>query len=88
MRAIDLLPDDTNVARVNGELVRKGTIGAFLVNARTLMAGTAATQEQTSARAHIIEALPALEALGVFDVFEVRDPALRELITAHALSRG
>ena len=34
MQAQDLLPDDRNVAQFEGVTVRKGTVGAFLVNAR------------------------------------------------------
>ncbi|GAB7537078.1 hypothetical protein AB4851_25160 [Burkholderia sp. 22PA0099] len=82
MRAEQLLPDGQNQADLNGVTVRKGTVGAFLFNARVLGTPDATPQARAEARADILAALPALRALGLFEVLEVRDPALRAWIGA------
>ncbi|MGN7919519.1 MULTISPECIES: hypothetical protein [Lysobacter] len=75
MRAEDLLPDHLDHTRIDGVLVRKGSVGAFLANARVWSDGDADARAQ--AERHIAEALPALRALGLFEVLEIRDPGLR-----------
>ncbi|MQA38709.1 hypothetical protein [Rugamonas aquatica] len=80
MRAQDILPDHVNTGEFNGVTVRKGTVGAFLANARTLQAEDSTEKTRDEARADIIDAVPAMAALGIFDVFEISDPALRELV--------
>lgn len=75
MRAEDLLPDHLDHTRIDGVLVRKGSVGAFLANARVWSDGDADARAQ--AERHIAEALPALRALGLFEVFEIRDARLR-----------
>lgn len=79
MRAEDLLPDHLDQGLFNGITVRKGTVGAFLINARVLLDAQSPEPLRTLAREDILQALPALRALGVFEVLEVRDPALRAL---------
>lgn len=83
MRAEDVLPDGQNEVELAGVTVRKGSVGAFLANARILAAPASTAEERDDARLDIIEALPALRALGLFDLLEVRDPALRALVEAH-----
>ena len=83
MRAKDVLPDGQNEVKLAGITVRKGSVGAFLANARVLAAPASTAEERDDARLDIIEALPALRALGLFDLLEVRDPALRALVEAH-----
>ncbi|WP_057919146.1 hypothetical protein [Lysobacter antibioticus] len=78
MRAEDLLPDHLDHTRIDGVLVRKGSVGAFLANARVWSDGDADARAQ--AERHIVEALPALRALGLFEVLEIRDPRLRVLV--------
>lgn len=75
MRAEDLLPDHLDHTRIDGVLVRKGSVGAFLANARVWSDGDADARAQ--AERHIAEALPALRALGLFEVLEIRDARLR-----------
>ncbi|HEF5869872.1 TPA: hypothetical protein SAY52_000429 [Burkholderia cenocepacia] len=82
MRAEQMLPDQADRVDVGGTTIRKGTVGAFLVNARVLTDPNAAPAERARAEADAIEALPALRALGLFDVLEVRDPALRAWLDA------
>jgi hypothetical protein len=83
MKAQDLLPDHLNQGDFGGVTVRKGTVGAFLVNARIWTDRNASAQNRVEAERDIVDAVPALRALGVFDVMEIRDAALRALIDAH-----
>ncbi|MBC3918989.1 hypothetical protein H8L32_15975 [Undibacterium sp. CY18W] len=84
MKAEDILPDDINIAHINGLSIRKGTVAAFLVNAKTYLNLATPALERDTALSSALEALPALQALGVFDVFIIADPALRELIAKHS----
>lgn len=83
MRATELLPDNLDQGDFKGVAVRKGTVGAFIVNARTLAAPSITAQARAEAERDIIEALPALRALGLFDVLEVRNEALRAFVDAN-----
>ncbi|SPB17131.1 preprotein translocase subunit SecD [Caballeronia novacaledonica] len=82
MQASDILPDHADHAEVNGVTVRKGTAGAFLVNARIWLDTNAGSEARATAQRDIADALPALHALGFFDVLEIRDPALKAWIDA------
>lgn len=82
MKAQDVLPDDLNQGIFNGMAVRKGTVGAFLANARVCSDPSAPAEAVVVARRDIRDAIPALRALGLFEVLEVRDPALRAWIEA------
>lgn len=77
MRAEDMLPDHLDHTRIDGILVRKGSVGAFLANARVWSDGETDAEARAQAERHIVEALPALRALGLFEVLEIRDPGLR-----------
>ncbi|WP_186113439.1 hypothetical protein [Burkholderia gladioli] len=83
MRAEQLLPDEQNETKLAGVTVRKGTVGAFLANARALGTPDASGAQRAEARADILAALPALRALGLFEVLEIRDPALRAWVEAN-----
>ncbi|MGK5070756.1 hypothetical protein [Janthinobacterium sp. RT4P48] len=80
MRAEDLLPDEQNEGQFNGVSVRKGTVGAFLGNARRWLDESGSSVERSTAERDILDALPALHALGLFDILQVRDTRLRELL--------
>ncbi|MCA7991339.1 hypothetical protein LGM63_11885 [Burkholderia cepacia] len=82
MRAEQMLPDQTDRITLGDTTIRKGTVGAFLVNARVLTDPNTAPAHRARAEADAIDALPALRALGLFDVLEVRDPALRAWLDA------
>ncbi|AOR69875.1 hypothetical protein BBJ41_19910 [Burkholderia stabilis] len=82
MRAEQMLPDQTDRMTIGETTIRKGTVGAFLVNARVLTDPNATLAERACAEADAIDALPALRAIGLFDVLEVRDPALRAWLDA------
>ena len=83
MRAEDLLPNDLNQHHFNGTAVRKGTVGAFLINARTLTDPCANDEQRRMAEHDIIEALPALRALGLFEILQLRDESLRAWCEQH-----
>lgn len=82
MRAEDVLPDGRDQGDFNGVTVRKGTVGAFLANARVCLDPGASDAAVAAARKDIQEALPALRALGLFEMMQVRDPALHAWIGA------
>jgi len=84
MRAEDFLPDNENGMQTpDGKIVRKGTIGAFLANALIWSDAGTATVVRESVEKDIVDSLPALRALGLFNVCAVRDEALQRLIDAH-----
>ncbi len=81
MRAEDVLPDQQNQGQFNGITVRKGTVGAFLANARRWLDDASSVEDKAIAERDIVDALPALHALGLFDILQVRNAALRELVS-------
>jgi hypothetical protein len=83
MRAEDRLPDAVNESLIDGVVVRKGTVGAFLANAKVWSDRTSSDEAHTIAERDIVGALPALRALGLFDVLNIRDDRLRAFIDAH-----
>ncbi|UUQ64334.1 hypothetical protein NLK61_24470 [Pseudomonas fuscovaginae UPB0736] len=82
MKASDILPDDMNSTHFAGLNVRKGTVAAFLHNAKTWSESTS-DEERAKAQRDILESLPALRALGLFDVLAIRDARLCALVDAH-----
>ena len=82
MRADQILPDDINHGQFNGVTIRKGTVAAFLANARTWADARASADERAQAQAQIVEDLPALRALGLFDQLEIRDECLRAFLAS------
>lgn len=79
-RPEDVLPDGVERADVAGLTVRKGTVAAFLQNVRSWSDPATAGVDRDALARELVATVPALEALGVFDVFAVRDPALRALL--------
>ncbi|WP_041862954.1 hypothetical protein [Bordetella petrii] len=80
MQAEDILPGRQDWADLNGMPVRKGTVAAFLANARAWADPQADASARDAALRDMRAALPALRALGLFEVLTVRDPALRTLL--------
>lgn len=83
MRAQDVLPDNTDHGQFNGVTVRKGTVGAFLANARVWLDPATTDEARAGAARDIEEALPALKALGLFEVLAIRDSRLQALLVRH-----
>ncbi len=82
MRAQDILPDHLDEVRHHGTTIRKGSVGAFLANAAALDMPTVTADNREALLRDIEELLPALRALGLFDVFEIRNPRLRAFVEA------
>jgi len=82
MKAEDILPDHINTTTIDGLTIRKGTVAAFVVNAKTYLNPDSSPDERAQAKAAALEAVPALQALGIFDVFTIADSGLRETIAA------
>jgi uncharacterized protein len=82
MRPEDVLPDDVNRGEINGVSIRKGSVGAFLANAR-ILADPGASEDRAAAERDLVVLLPGMRALGLFDVFAIRDEKLRTLVDRH-----
>lgn len=82
MRAQDVLPDKIDEVHINGTTVRKGSVGAFLVNAVALDDPALEGPAREAVLSDIEAALPALRALGLFSVLEIRNPQLRAFVEA------
>lgn len=82
MRAQDVLSDTQNEIEIQGTTVRKGTVGAFLVNAAAFANPSLALAAREAALRDLEALLPALRALGLFEVLEIRDPQLRAFVEA------
>jgi hypothetical protein len=76
----EVLPDALDSVDMNGTTVRKGSVGAFVANARLLHDATSSPAAREGARAQIVALVPALEALGIFDFFIIRDPELAAIV--------
>ncbi|KAF1007917.1 MAG: hypothetical protein GAK28_01393 [Luteibacter sp.] len=85
MKPQDILPDDVNSFELAGVTVRKGTIGAFIVNARVLTDPASDAAARAAALEDALALVPAMEQLGVFEVFRIADTDLAEVVAA---SRG
>jgi uncharacterized protein len=86
MRSEDVLPDNVNEVSVAGVRVRKGSVAAFIANARILADQRCSEAARRKAETDIAELLPALSALGLFEVFAIRDSLLEALVDR--LARG
>lgn len=84
MKAHDLIPDNVNQALINGVMIRKGSVAAFLANARILSNPASTAEDRMTAERDIVEGLPALIALNLFTVLQIRDERLRLLVQAHS----
>lgn len=83
MRADQLLPDHIDHIELAGATIRKGTVAAFLANARVLTDRTADAPARQQAEADLVAILPGLRATGLFEILQIRDTALRTWIESH-----
>lgn len=84
MRADQVLPDSVNALDVRGTTVRKGTVAAFLFNARVWCDPSSSEASRAEAQADMTDALVTLHAIGLFDVLEIRDAALRDWVDSQS----
>lgn len=82
MRAQDVLPDGVDQLQLNGVSVRKGSVAAFLANAKVLADTFATAEARLEAERDILEAMPALCATGLFEVMQLRDETVRAFVEA------
>jgi hypothetical protein len=75
-----VLPDGTDQTDIGGLTVRKGSVAAFVLNARTFESPDVTAEDRAQAAAMMVELAPALAAVGVLDVFEPRSEAIRDLL--------
>lgn len=76
----DVLADGEEYADFGGASIRKGSVAAFIGNVRALAEAEPSSPQRHEIVAQMRELKPALERIGVLDVFEVRDPELRALV--------
>jgi hypothetical protein len=100
MRAQDVLPDGVDQIQFNGVSVRKGSVAAFLANAKVLADASATAEARTvssrgcrtsnkpAAQSDITEAMPALCAAGLFEVLQPRDETVRAFVEARKSSHS
>ena len=90
VRPEDVLPDGAEFGVFDNVRVRKGTIAAFIANVRTLDGLEPGTSGYDAVAEQLRAAVPALEAVGLFDIFEVKSPQLRRVlgITEGAARQG
>jgi hypothetical protein len=82
VRPEDVLPDEVNVGVMSGGVrVRKGTVGAFVANATNLADLEPGSSGYDLVVAQLRALMPALIAVGIFEVFELRSVELRKLLT-------
>lgn len=80
MKAEDILPDRQDRIRLGGVEIRKGSVGAFIANARLLLEEELPTAQRRQAEEDLRTLLPAIRALGLLELFELRDARLRTLV--------
>jgi hypothetical protein len=82
VRPEDLLPAGVDSGVINGVEVRKGTVAAFVANAKRLDALSPDSDEYTELAHQLRAAKPLLEAIGVLEVFDVRSQRLKDVFAA------
>jgi len=80
MKAEDILPDGQDTVQAQGLTVRKGSVAAFVANVSALTDPETPASEREACLQHLRELVPSLRVLQLFDVFELRDPGVRELV--------
>ncbi|TFI43438.1 hypothetical protein E4P29_10435 [Rhodococcus sp. 1R11] len=80
VRPEDILPDGAERASFDGLPIRKGTVAAFVANAHALRDVEPGTEAHDELIATLKELAPQLAAIGMFEVFEPRDPQIAHLV--------
>jgi hypothetical protein len=81
MKANDVLPDGVESIERNGKTLRKGSVAAFIANVKLIEASDTPPELRAQAEADLRELVPVLIEVGVFDVFELRSPRIRALVS-------
>lgn len=80
VRPEDVLPDGIDSGVLNGVQVRKGSVAAFVANAKALDHLPLGAPGREAIVAQLRTLIPVVAAVGVFEVFEPRSPELRALV--------
>jgi hypothetical protein len=80
VRPEDVLADDVDSATLNGTEVRKGSVAAFIANAKLLESLAPTDPLYSEVAAQLSALVPAVRAVGVLDVFAPRAAAIAALI--------
>lgn len=84
VRAEDFLPDDVSSREFNGVVVRKGSMGAAIANAKILASPKSTVQEKEAAKEMLKELAPALVAIGVHEHLTWKNPEIQKIFDAVA----
>jgi len=79
IRPEDVLPDGDDNATFGDMSARKGTVAAFVANAKVLSTLATGTPEHATVLAQLRTLAPGLRAVGVLDVFAPRSTEITEL---------
>lgn len=81
MKPSSILPDNINNVEINGQSLRKGSVAAFLANVSIIENDPDTTgQAYTEAVKDMLELVPALELLGVFNHLALRSENIKTMI--------
>lgn len=80
MKAEEILPDNQNQVTINGQEIRKGSIGAFLLNCKAVIDLDKNSNEYKATMNTIKEQALLLEKIGLFEVFEIKIPEIRKAL--------
>lgn len=80
IRPEDVLSDSDNSTTVDGVTVRKGTIAAFIANAKLLETIAQSDPRHAAIERELRKLAPAVRAIGILDVFTPRTPRIASLL--------
>ncbi|WP_044642228.1 hypothetical protein [Risungbinella massiliensis] len=80
MKPQDLFPDGLEGLVMNGQYVRKGSVGSFIHNVMVMEKTNPDSSEYKEALTDIAEILPNLKHLNVFEVFTVKSESLKKIL--------
>lgn len=80
IRPENILPDGVDAAAINGKVVRKGTIAAFLANTDILENPNATSQQKQEAINTMKELAPAVIAIGLHKHVIFKNPQAEEIL--------
>jgi hypothetical protein len=80
VKASDILPGDVNSIEKNGKLLRKGSVAAFIANAKAIDAEGTPPEVRRACEADLRDLVPVLVEVGVFEVFAVRSSRVQAIM--------
>jgi hypothetical protein len=83
MNSREFFPDGQDTLQLENQTVRKGTIGAFIQNSLALRNTELDAKSRKLIINDIINSVAQMKATKAFEVFEIRDPEVRQLVEQH-----